>query len=142
MRLDKVILLLIPLCLGVSNLAAQDQSAAQDTAAQATGLAVPEAVITSNVIHRIPSDALTTVAPDAGQVYCWTRITGAAGEVEISHVWYRGDEQIARIPLRVASSDWRTWSAKRIDPSWTGEWRVEIVGPDGTVLETVTFTVG
>lgn len=137
MRLEKVILLLIPLCLGVSNLSAQDQNAAQDT-----GLAVPEAVITSNVIDRIPSDALTTVAPDAGQVYCWTRITGAAGEVEISHVWYRGDEQVARIPLRVASSDWRTWSAKKIDPSWTGEWRVEIVGPDGTVLETVSFTVG
>ncbi|MGD8700172.1 MAG: DUF2914 domain-containing protein [Gemmatimonadales bacterium] len=141
MRAAAIVLPLIPLCLVASSLAAQDQGATQDSTAQPADLAVPEAVITSNVIDRIPSDALTTVVADAGQIYCWTRVTGAAGEIEISHVWYRGDEEVARIPLRVASADWRTWSAKRIDPNWTGEWRVEIVGPDGTVLKTVSFTV-
>ncbi|MGD8867835.1 MAG: DUF2914 domain-containing protein [Gemmatimonadales bacterium] len=114
----------------------------QDTAQQTVSLTVAEAVITSNVVERVPTDTLTTVAADAGQVYCWTRITGATGEVEIAHVWYRGDEEVARTPLRVASADWRTWSSKKIEPSWTGDWRVEIVAPDGTVLKTVAFTVG
>lgn len=137
-----IALALVSLCLGVSDLAAQEQGAMQDTAQQTADLTVAEAVITSNVVDRVPADTLTTVAADAGQVYCWTRITGATGEVEISHVWYRGDEEVARTPLRVASADWRTWSSKKIDPSWTGDWRVEIVGPDGTVLKTVSFTVG
>jgi hypothetical protein len=133
---------LLSMCLGVSSLAAQEQGAMQDTAQQTVSLTVAEAVITSNVVERVPTDTLTTVAADAGQVYCWTRITGATGEVEIAHVWYRGDEEVARTPLRVASADWRTWSSKKIEPSWTGDWRVEIVAPDGTVLKTVAFTVG
>ena len=53
-----------------------------------------------------------------------------------------GDEEMGRIPLRVAGSNWRTWSSKNIEPNWTGVWRVDIVGPDGTVLESVSFTVG
>ena len=44
--------------------------------------------------------------------------------------------------LRVAGTNWRTWSSKNIDPMWTGSWRVDIVGPDGEVLQSVSFTVG
>jgi hypothetical protein len=49
---------------------------------------------------------------------------------------------VARVPLRVAGSNWRSWSSKNIDPMWTGSWRVDIVGPDGTVLQSLSFTVG
>jgi hypothetical protein len=138
MRASAVFLALTLVCLGASGLAAQEQ----DTAQAATKLAVASAVVTSAVVDRQPSDTLTAVAADAGTVYCWTRITGAAGEVQISHVWYRGDAEVARIPLRIAGSNWRTWSSKKFIPEWTGAWRVEIVAPDGTVLETVSFTVG
>jgi hypothetical protein len=138
MRASNIFLAFAMVCLGASGLAAQEQEAAQ----AAPKLAVAEAVVTSNVVDRLPADTLTMVAADAGTVYCWTRITGAAGEVEISHVWYRGDKELARIPLRVAASNWRTWSSKKFIKEWTGAWRVEIVGPDGTVLETVSFTIG
>lgn len=142
MRATAVLLPLISLGLAVPNVAAQEEAAMQDTAQQAVELSVAEAIITSNVVDRLPADTLTAVPADAGQVFCWTRITGATGEVEISHVWYRGEEEVARTSLRVASSNWRTWSSKKIDPSWTGEWRVEVIGPDGARLDTVSFTVG
>jgi hypothetical protein len=48
---------------------------------------------------------------------------------------------MARVSLRVAGPNWRTWSSKTILPEWTGEWRVDVVGPDGTVLRSVDFTV-
>ncbi len=105
-------------------------------------LAVAEAVITSAVVDRQPADNLTTVAKDVGTVYCWTRITGAEGEIQVEHVWYKDDTEVARVALRVAGSNWRTWSSKNIDPMWTGSWRVDIVGPDGTVLQSLSFTVG
>lgn len=142
MRATSVLLPLISLGLAVPNLAAQEAAAVQDTTQQTVQLSVAEAIITSNVVDRVPADTLTAVAADVGQVYCWTRITGAEGEVEINHVWYRGEDEVARTSLRVASADWRTWSSKKIDPSWTGEWRVEVIGPDGTVLKTISFTVG
>lgn len=108
----------------------------------ASGLDVAEAVITSAVVDRQPSDNLTTVAKDVGTVYCWMRITGAEGEIQVEHVWYKDDTEVARVSLRIAGSNWRTWSSKNIDPMWTGNWRVDVVGPDGTVLESVAFTVG
>jgi hypothetical protein len=108
----------------------------------ASGLAVAEAVVTTSIVDRAAADNVTTVAKDAGKVYCWMRITGAEGEIQVEHVWYKDDTEVARVPLRVASDNWRTWSSKNIDPMWTGSWRVDIVGPDGSVLASVSFTVG
>lgn len=109
---------------------------------QETQLTVTEAVITTAVEDRQPLDDVATVAADVGSVYLWTRIAGAQGEIVVEHVWYWGEDEMARVQLSVAGSNWRTWSSKNIEPSWTGDWRVDIVGPDGTVLESVSFTVG
>ncbi len=106
------------------------------------GLEVAEAVITTAVVDRQPADNLTTVAKDVGTVFCWMRITGAEGEIQAEHVWYKDDTEVARVPLRIAGTNWRSWSSKNIDPMWTGSWRVDIVGPDGAVLQSVSFTVG
>lgn len=106
------------------------------------GLEVAEAVITTAVVDRQPTDNLTTVAKDIGTVFCWMRITGAEGEIQVDHVWYKDDTEVARVRLRVAGSNWRSWSSKNIDPMWTGSWRVDIVGPGGEVLQSVPFTVG
>jgi hypothetical protein len=114
--------------------AAQQQMAAE--------LAVAEASITTAVVDRQPADTMTTVPNDIGTVYCWSRITGAEGEIQVEHVWYKDDTEVARIALRVAGSNWRTWSSKNIDPMWTGSWRVDIVAPDGSVLQSLAFTVG
>ncbi len=110
--------------------------------AMGPGLACEEAVLTTGVQDRQPVDEVQSVPADVGRVYLWTRITGAEMETGIEHVWYRGDEEMARVPLTVASTNWRTYSSKNIEPSWTGSWRVDVVAPDGTVLESISFTVG
>lgn len=115
---------------------------AQTTSQAATPqLAVAQAVITTGVQDLQPADSLGSVPADVGTVYCWTRITGAEGDVQIEHVWYHGDQEMARVPLRVAGSNWRTFSSKRIVPEWTGQWRVDVVGPNGNVLDSVGFSV-
>lgn len=127
----------LTLALLVPSVSAQAQQAAGDTAA----LDVADAVVTTAVDDRQPADTLSTVPADVGRVFLWTRVTGAEGETRVAHVWHHGGEERARVELRVASPDWRTWSSKRILPSWTGAWRVEVTGPGGEVLETVSFTV-
>jgi hypothetical protein len=114
----------------------------QEEGAMVSGLACEEAVLTTGVQDRQPVDEVQSVPADVGRVYLWTRITGAEMETGVEHVWYRGDEEMARVPLTVGGSNWRTWSSKNIEPSWTGEWRVDVVGPEGQVLESVSFTVG
>ncbi len=76
-----------------------------------------------------------------GKLYCFCRILGATTPVTITHVWYFGDKERARVVLDVKSPNWRTYSSKIIQAHETGPWRVDIVGPDGEVLKSLEFSV-
>lgn len=124
-------------------LSAQDSAAAGQAApaSQAAGPSVEGAILATGVRDHLPADTLSTVPADVGRVFLWTRITGARDSTSVSHVWFRGEEEVARVELPVRSPDWRTYSTKRILPSWTGPWRVEIRGAAGQLLQTVNFAV-
>ncbi len=107
----------------------------------AAALEVTEGVITTQVANRAPVDSVENYPASAGRLYCFTRIVGAAENTTVTHVWYRGDQEMARIELSVRSGDWRTWSSKTILPEWTGEWRVEVVDSQGQVLKTIPFSL-
>jgi hypothetical protein len=110
---------------------------------QAAGAAVTaEAVLARSVVDRVPQDTGTAFPADVGELTLWTRVTGAAVESVIHHVWMHGDEQVADIELRIGGSPWRTWSRKTIPPDWTGAWHVEVRDAAGTVLQRIDFTIG
>lgn len=75
------------------------------------------------------------------QVYCLTHIVGIEDTSTVTHVWYYNNEEKAQVELPVRGSDWRTWSSKSILQSWTGKWSVDVIGPNGDVLSTKSFTV-
>ncbi len=78
---------------------------------------------------------------DVGKVYCWTKVTGPEGGGEITHAWYRGDEKMSDVKLALKFKSVRTWSYKTIPADGQGEWRVDVLAPDGTVLKSVAFKV-
>lgn len=79
---------------------------------------------------------------DIGRVFCYTHIIGAHRDTVIKHRWFWKDGFQSEVALPVRSSDWRTYSAKHILPTKTGNWRVEVVKADGdAVLASRTFTV-
>ncbi len=103
-----------------------------------------EGVICRDVVDREPLDPYDPENPfDATveKLYCWTKITGAQEPVEITHVWYWGETERARVVLNVADAIWRTWSAKIIQPHEKGNWHVDVVGPDNEVLKTLEFKI-
>ncbi|MEJ2055359.1 MAG: DUF2914 domain-containing protein [Calditrichaceae bacterium] len=104
-------------------------------------LTVDEQTICTAVEDRMPVGADSSFSSDVGQLYCFTKISGAEDTTTISHVWYFNGEEKAKVELNVKSKNWRTWSSKRIDPSWIGEWRVEVVSAAGDVLSTKAFTI-
>lgn len=83
----------------------------------------------------------STFASSIGTVFCYTHLTGAEDSTEIAHVWYYQEEEKARVTLGVRSSDWRTWSSKKIQSSWVGEWTVRIEDADGNVLGSSSFII-
>lgn len=99
-----------------------------------------EAVLATDVVDMMPVGEAMEFPADVGQVFCWTRVTGASG-TSIQHVWMHDDMEFP-VTLEVSGSPWRTWSSKTIPPEWAGEWTVEIRDAADNVLETLTFNVG
>jgi hypothetical protein len=48
---------------------------------------------------------------------------------------------MGEVKLAVKFKSMRTWSAKTIPADGTGSWRVDVLGPDGTVLKSLAFKV-
>lgn len=102
-----------------------------------------DAALCTDVQERVPVGEAQSFPADVGKVFLWCRISGAGqGETTISHIWFHDGKEMANIPLPIKGDLWRTWSFKTIPPEWAGNWEVRIVGPDGAVIKSVTFTVG
>ncbi len=107
--------------------------------AQAEELQVVDATITSAIEDQMPIDKIESYRADFGKLYCFTRIIGAQGDTEITHVWYFQDNELARVTLPVRSSDWRTYSSKRFLPQWAGEWSVVILDGEQNEIAAIPF---
>lgn len=110
-------------------------------AQDAPTLTVDEQTICTAIEERAPMGADSSFASDVGKLYCYTKISGAEDTTSVSHVWYLGDEEKAKVELSVKGKNWRTWSSKNIDPSWIGDWKVEVVSANGDVLSTKSFLI-
>ncbi len=118
---------------------AEPEQAAEQPAA--TGLTATKMVICTSVEDRTPVGEGTSFSGSVGKLHCFSVIEGAKEETTVHHIWYRGDQKMADIPLAVRSSHFRTHSSKTILPEWTGAWRVELVTDAGEVLAKADFTI-
>lgn len=104
-------------------------------------LEVVDSAICTNVEDRACVGPKEEFSSGVERLYCFTRITGAQGDTEVTHVWYFGDIERARVTLAVRSSSYRTYSSKRIQPHEIGPWRVEVLASDGTLLKKIPFSI-
>ncbi|MBW2108933.1 MAG: DUF2914 domain-containing protein, partial [Deltaproteobacteria bacterium] len=104
-------------------------------------LTVRDAAVCLDVVDRTCVDSNDVFPASVGKLYCFTRIFGAQEEIQISHVWYFGDIERARVPLNIRSLNFRTWSSKLIQPREIGKWHVDILGPGDERLKTVAFEI-
>ncbi len=105
----------------------------------ATDLMVADGVITTAIKEQMPVDSIESYRADFGKLFCFTRIVGAQGDTEVTHVWYYQENEIARVTLPVKSADWRTYSSKRFLPQWSGNWRVVILDGELNEIATIPF---
>ena len=104
-------------------------------------LEISDTAICENVESHTCIDAKEEYSQGVEKLYCFTRINGAQEDTEVTHVWYYGEVERARIPLQVRSARYRTYSSKRIQPHETGDWHVDVLGPDDKVLKTIPFKI-
>ena len=109
--------------------------------AAAAILQVESAVICEQVVDREPVDVGSRFSAAVGKLYFHSKLVGADGNTQITHVWYYGDTERARVTLSVRASNWRTYSSKRIQAHETGAWRVEVLDANGDTLEIARFEI-
>ncbi len=110
-------------------------------AQQAPEISVEDLEVCTSIENRVPVDVNTSFSGDVEKLYCFTKIVSNQDEGSIFHVWLHNDRVMSRVELSYKAKVWRTWSSKRILPSWTGKWRVDIETPDGTLLGSKEFEI-
>jgi hypothetical protein len=114
-----------------SGLFAQDQATTN----------VPEMVICTSVVNKLPVGIDSVFAADVKQLSCYTKIVSQGELSEVSHVWFYQDKQMTKIDLKVVGKSYHTWSTKTVIPKWKGDWRVEVQDAAGKVLSKTSFKV-
>jgi hypothetical protein len=104
-------------------------------------LTVTESAIATGIQNLTPIGEAASFPSSIGKLYAFSKITGATKDTSIKHLWYYGDKLMTGVSLDVKSISWRTYSSKKIIRIWTGKWGVDITTEDGTVLETLNFTI-
>jgi len=99
------------------------------------------ASICKEVEEREPVGKGESFPPDVGKLYCHNLVEGAEDSTTVTHIWYYGEEEMAKVDLPVRSSHWRTWSSKVILPQWKGWWRVDILSVQGDTLTSLYFVI-
>ena len=109
------------------------------SAQEDTQMDVDVSAICKGIVEMEPIGSSISFPVSAGKLYCFTRIVGAQTPTQVTHVWYFGLIERARVDLAIKSSTWRTYSSKIIQPHEIGSWRVEVLDPEGTVLKVIQF---
>jgi hypothetical protein len=117
------------------------ESIGEDESMTASEVRVEGAVICRDVVSLDPVGSGDVFTSDLKKLMCFTRVVGAKEDTEIIHNWYFGEKLLASISLHVGSDNWRTYSSKTVLPEYAGEWKVEIVLPDGRLLKKIYFIV-
>ncbi len=94
---------------------------------------VARAQFTSGISDREPADKLDPIPGDRGEITFFTELRGLDGRT-VTHRWVYGGETQAEVSFNVGGPRWRVWSSKQLLPDWHGEWAVEVIDEDGSVL--------
>jgi len=118
----------------------QMKETAPAVAPEQPALVLEEIHMCTAVQDRQPSGVGTVFPDDLDKLYCFTKISGAEDATYVYHVWYFGNNEIARVKLPVNAKSWRTWSSKKLN-MLLGSGHVEIVSESGDILGQAEFEI-
>jgi hypothetical protein len=93
------------------------------------------------VKNGLPINKAAVFSSALKKVYCYTNFTSVPEKVFTFHNWYLRDRLKASIKLVLRPTRWSTYSAMELRSSDRGPWRVEVTDEEGTVLETLRFSI-
>jgi len=100
---------------------------------------VSRAVFTIGVDNREPVLKVDSIDSSAyTSISFFTELTDLSGH-NITHQWVHNDKIMFEKTFEVNSARWRIWTSKTLIPSWTGQWTVNVLDDDRSILATKSF---
>ena len=113
----------------------------QTALAQDTGMKIVDSAICENVVDRTPVNAGTSFPASVGRLFSFTKIGNISTAGHITHVWYYGGVERARVKLSVRPKAWRTSSSKKIQSHEIGKWRVVVLDSANNMIGQLDFKI-
>lgn len=102
---------------------------------------ITRAQLTSTIEAREPTNKIEVLSlQEHKKLYLFTEVRGKNNQ-KIVHRWIFKQKNIAEITLNIGSNQWRTYSSKNFDQTMLGQWSVQVIDEDNTILKTVMFDV-
>ena len=99
---------------------------------------ISEAAFALDVEDRVPINIVEEMDTSLGKIYFFTNIRNLKGEY-ITHRWIYDNNVMANVRFEIRGPRWRVWSSKNLWHSWIGEWTVQVLLDDGTMLYEKSF---
>lgn len=100
---------------------------------------IKHTVFTNNIIDTMPQSSFEDLIPKhVRKVYFFTQILNAKGKT-LYHRWWHNGQIMETVPLKIQSSDHRTWSSKQLTSAWAGKWTVDLLDESQQPIYRQTF---
>jgi len=100
---------------------------------------VSRASFTTAIVEREPVGEIVSLTEETDEVLFFSELLGLEGHT-VTHRWEFDGEVVAEVPFQIGGPRWRVHSSKRLQPSWSGEWSVEVIDETGAPLTRKAFT--
>jgi hypothetical protein len=105
------------------------------------GLRLAAAYMCEQVSDAGPENRAIVFSAADGKVFCFCYFESVPEKATVFHVWYHGDRVVTRRKLTLEPPSWKIFSTMQLRETDKGPWRVEILGSDNKLLDTVRFSV-
>ena len=100
---------------------------------------VSRAMFTIGVDNREPVLSVDSISSNAyTSISFFTELTDLSGH-NITHQWMHADKVMFEKTFEVNAARWRVWTSKTLIPSWTGQWTVNVLDGDRSVISSTSF---
>lgn len=104
-------------------------------------LTLKEASTCEDLKNSKPWNEAVVFSLKNGKVTCYCSFDPVPEKTFIQHRWFHKDRLNARRKLILKPPRWSTFSTIQMREDDKGPWRVEIMGPDGKVFQTLRFSI-
>lgn len=101
---------------------------------------IQEMAVTTKIVRGKPIDSVHRISHRSIRtLFCYTRGVKDPSVDRLKHRWSRNGTVVETMDLPAPGRSFAISSSRRVTPADVGDWRVDLLDPDGRVIRSVSF---